>query len=54
MSSSTKSTAGEGLNIVAVSISLMIVRVAHGGGIVCLNQNGLKSWSLAVERVANY
>jgi hypothetical protein len=29
--------------MIAVGVSLMIVRVAHGGGIACLNQNVLKS-----------
>jgi uncharacterized membrane protein len=38
---STKSTAGEGLNMIAVSVSLMTVRVVHGGS-ACLNQNDLK------------
>jgi hypothetical protein len=42
MNRSTKSTAGKGLNMIAVSVSLMIVRVGHGGGNACLNQNGLK------------
>jgi hypothetical protein len=42
MNRSTRSTAGEGLNMIAVSVSLMIVRVAHGGS-ACLNQNALKS-----------
>ena len=43
MNRSTRSTAGEELNMIAVSVSLMTVRVGHGGGSACLNQNGLKS-----------
>src|SRR5262249_32454252 len=42
MSRSTRSVAGERLNIIAASVSLIAVRVAQGGS-VCLNQNGLKS-----------
>jgi Protein of unknown function, DUF417 len=53
MNRSTRSTAGEGLHMIAVSVSLMTVRVAQGGS-ACFNQNGLKPWSLAVERVASY
>ena len=34
--------AGEGLNMIAVSVRLMTVRVAHGGN-ACLNQNGLNT-----------
>src|SRR6266436_4722361 len=53
MKRSLRSTAGEGLHLLAVSISVRTVRRAHGGSI-WLNLNGVKSWSLAVERVASY
>src|SRR5437016_7156015 len=48
-----RASTGAELTMIAVSASLMTVRVAHGGS-TCLNQNGLKSWSLVVERVASY
>ena len=54
MNRSIRSTAGEELNMIVVNVSVMIVKVGHGGGSACLNPNSLKFWSLAVERVASY